>query len=118
MKPKLTPRSSSLSSQKPLPSPAKAASWVKEPEPEPVELADPVPAVPKLPIVPPGGSYTLNYEELKKPADQLPSGLDLTKREQYLSDAEFLKVLGSPRATFNEMKPWKQAQAKRAAGLF
>ena len=83
IKPKLTPRSSSLSQGKlPPPSPAKAASWVKEPEPEPVEVADPAPVVPKLPIKPADGSYTLNYEELKKPADQLPNGLDLTKKEQ------------------------------------
>ena len=118
LKPNLTPRSSSASSQKPPPSPGKAASWVKDPDPEPVEVADPVPVVPKLPIVPPDGSYTLNYEELKKPADQLPKGLDLTKREQYLSDSEFMQVLGSPRATFASLKPWKQAQVKRAAGLF
>lgn len=118
-RPKLTPRASSVSDAKP-PSPVKArtASWVKEPEPEPepVEVADPpAPAVPPLPL---GGGYTLNYEELKKPADQLPKGLDLSKREQYLTDGDFERVLGSPRATFAELKPWKQQQIKKAVGLF
>jgi len=67
---------------------------------------------------PAGGSYEFNYEELKKPADQLPSSVDPTKREQYLSDADFEKVLGSPRGVFNALKPWKQNQLKKAAGLF
>ena len=66
----------------------------------------------------PGGEYTLNYDALKVPAEQLPPEVDPTKREQYLSDADFEKVLGSPRAQFNALKPWKQAQLKKVAGLF
>jgi len=67
---------------------------------------------------PSGGTYAINYEELKKPTDQLPEGVDPRKREQYLSDTEFEKVLGSPRGVFNNLKPWKQNQLKKAAGLF
>ena len=37
---------------------------------------------------------------------------------RYLRDDEFEKVLGSPRAEFNKLKPWKQNQLKKAAGLF
>ncbi len=84
------------------------------PKPTPPPAA-PAKAVPSLPT---DGSYTLNYEELKKPADQLPSGVDPSKREAYLSDADFEKILGSPRGEFNSMKPWKQNQIKKAAGLF
>lgn len=60
--------------------------------------------------------YSLPYEELKK-AD-VPEGVDPTKKEQYLSDTDFEKILGSPRGVFNQMKTWKQQQLKRAAGLF
>merc|ERR1712087_335636 len=60
--------------------------------------------------------YSLPYEELKK-AD-VPEGVDPTKKEQYLSDTDFEKILGSPRDVFKQMKAWKQQQLKRAAGLF
>ena len=33
-------------------------------------------------------------------------------------DEVFVKVLGSPRETFNKLKPWKQTQLKKAAGLW
>jgi len=86
-----------------------------EPEPE-----KPVPTPPPAaPVTAPGDGYTLNYETLKKPSDAPElKGLDLMKKEQYLSDTEFEKVLGSPRGEFNAMKPWKQNQIKKAAGLF
>ena len=43
---------------------------------------------------------------------------DPRKREQYLKDDEFIKALGSPRSEFEKLKPWKQQQLKKAAGLF
>lgn len=46
------------------------------------------------------------------------AGVDPTKKEQYLSDAEFASVMGSPRGEFNALKPWKQSQIKKAKGLF
>ena len=55
------------------------------------------------------------YEELKANTN---GGVDPTKKEQYLSDAEFEQVMGSPRGEFNQMKPWKQSQIKKAKGLF
>jgi len=91
----------------------RAANGEPEPEPEPT----PPPPAP-VPAAALEDGYTLNYDELKKPAEQLPKGLDLSQREKYLSDAEFEKVLGSPRDQFNAMKPWKQAQLKKSAGLF
>lgn len=66
----------------------------------------------------PGSDYTLNYAELTKPLDQLPSGVDPRKKEQYLSDGDFVKYLNSPRGEFEKLKPWKQQQLKKAAGLF
>jgi len=55
------------------------------------------------------------YEELKSGG---VAGIDPTRKEQYLSDAEFESVLGSPRGEFNSMKAWKQNQIKKAKGLF
>jgi len=81
----------------------------------------------KLPTPPPpvmekyedGANYTLNYEELRnKTNDQLPKGVDPKKKETYLSDADFERVLGSPRGEFTKMKAWKQSQLKKVAGLF
>ena len=57
----------------------------------------------------------LSYEQLKA---GLPGGVDPAKKEQYLSDADFEKILKSPRSQFNEMKAWKQQQLKKAAGLY
>ena len=89
----------------------------------PPDVSDPKPAAPVVPPIAikkiePGGEYSFNYEELKVSADKLPSGIDPTKREQYLKDDEFEKVLGSPRGEFAKLKPWKQAQLKKVAGLF
>ena len=61
------------------------------------------------------GAKTFSYEELK---GGVPAGVDPTKKEQYLSDADFEKIMKSPRSEFNEMKAWKQAQLKKAAGLY
>ena len=63
-------------------------------------------------------NYQVSYEDLQKPVEELPEGVDPRKKEQYLSDEVFVKVLGSPRETFNSLKPWKQIQLKKAAGLF
>jgi len=95
-----------------------AALAANPPEEEPVDVSEPAPAAKAESFEEPGGNYTLNYDELKKPVEQLPKGIDPSKKEQYLSDAEFAKVLGSPRGVFAAMKPWKQAQIKKAAGLF
>jgi len=57
----------------------------------------------------------VDYDKLKEGG---VVGVDPTMKEQYLSDAEFEKVLGSPRGEFNNMKAWKQNQLKKAKGLF
>ena len=61
------------------------------------------------------GSNSFSYEELK---GDLPAGVDPTKKEQYLSDADFERIMKSPRAEFNEMKAWKRNQIKKAASLY
>ena len=48
----------------------------------------------------------------------LPDGVHPARKEQYLTDAEFHRVLGASRGAFAEYKPWKQQALKKAAGLF
>jgi len=89
----------------------------KNPKDEPAAAPPPKPTTPS---VVPGdakdpSSFKVDYETLKS---SMPAGVDPTKKEQYLSDAEFEKVMGSPRGEFNAMKPWKQSQIKKAKGLF
>jgi len=78
------------------------------------------PAAPSAPSAPMGnfkapGTVQVTYADLK---EGKVAGVDPTKKEQYLSDAEFASVMGSPRGEFNALKPWKQSQIKKAKGLF
>ena len=65
-----------------------------------------------------GGGSSFTYDELTKAVGELPVGVDPRKREEYLSDADFAAVMGSPRGEFVQMKAWKQQQIKKAKGLF
>jgi hypothetical protein len=82
----------------------------KEEEPPPKPAAAPVSSSFASP-----DSKKLPYDVLKANSD---ASVDPSKKEQYLSDADFATVMGSPRAEFNALKPWKQAQIKKAKGLF
>jgi len=59
----------------------------------------------------------LTIVELKNDKLCKQIGIDPTKKEQYLSDAEFEKVMQMPRSDFNAMKGWKRAKLKKEAGL-
>ncbi|XP_076464098.1 advillin-like [Babylonia areolata] len=48
----------------------------------------------------------------------LPKGVDPTCKERYLSDADFEAVFGMSRADYLNLKPWKQMDLKKKAGLF
>lgn len=56
------------------------------------------------------------------PFDQVKAGtvpgMDTGNKEIYLNDEDFLKYLGSDRATFAAMPKWKRDQKKNAIGLF
>eukprot|EP00899_Mesostigma_viride_P002146 jgi/Mesvir1/11932/Mv00268-RA.1 len=85
------------------------------PAPAPAEAAPaepPKPAVEYAPIVP--GSYA--YEQLK--TGQFPAEVDPSKREAYLSDAEFVQHLGASREDFYKQPKWKQDAKKKAAKLW
>ncbi|CAI7792896.1 unnamed protein product [Closterium sp. NIES-54] len=45
-------------------------------------------------------------------------GIDTTRRESYLSDADFLRIFGYDKGKFYAMPKWKQDQRKRSLGLF
>jgi hypothetical protein len=80
------------------------------PEPEPAPAPAPAPS-----------ANFADPSSLKLTVDELKAGradVDPTKKEQYLSDADFEKVMKSPRSEFNAMKGWKQQQIKKAAGLY
>ena len=60
------------------------------------------------------------YSILKDKVHQseLPSGVDPSKREQYLSQDEFFDVFGMEKVVFNMLPGWKRKNLKRAKGLF
>lgn len=61
-----------------------------------------------------GATYT--FEQLT--GGSLPEGVDPTKKEQYLNDADFQKYMGMSKAEFNAMPAWKGNNIKKKAGLF
>jgi hypothetical protein len=48
----------------------------------------------------------------------LPDTVDLTKKEQYLTDEDFQTVFGMARAEFSSLPKWKQLNKKKEVGLF
>ncbi|XP_023665700.1 villin-1 isoform X1 [Paramormyrops kingsleyae] len=52
------------------------------------------------------------------PTENLPEGVDPTKKEEYLSNEDFTKVLGMARPEFYSMPIWKQKNLKKQMGLF
>ena len=86
------------------------SSFAAPPEPEPAPAPAPAPSANYADP----SSTKLSYEELKAGR----ADVDPSKKEQYLSDADFEKYMKSPRSEFNAMKGWKQQQIKKAAGLY
>jgi len=56
-----------------------------------------------------------DYAELN---GKFPEGVDPTRKEAYLTDAQFQEVLGMSPAAFAELKQWKRNDLKKAKGLF
>ena len=48
----------------------------------------------------------------------IPSNVDPAKKEEYLSDSEFVQVFGMDRDQFSSMPGWKQVNLKRSKHLF
>lgn len=51
-------------------------------------------------------------------AEDLPDGVDPTRKEEHLSNEDFALVLGMSRTDFYSMPIWKQQNMKKAKGLF
>ena len=64
----------------------------------------------------PAGSATFSRAELA--AMDSSVGIDMGRKESYLSDGEFAEVFGMERGAFDAMPLWKRQAAKKKAGLF
>lgn len=87
--------------------------------------APPTPLRPGVPSVASGaaaeiitaaGSKVIAYDELK--GMDASTGVDMTQKESYLSDAEFRSVFEMTKDEFGKMALWKKQAAKKKVGLF
>ncbi|PSC76628.1 hypothetical protein C2E20_0236 [Micractinium conductrix] len=62
------------------------------------------------------GEKEFSFEELK--ALRADSGIDMTRKEEYLPDAEFEKVFGKNRAAFNAQPAWRRQLQKKDVSLW
>ena len=58
----------------------------------------------------------LTLEALQK--EPFPDGVDCTRREMYLSDAEFESLLGVNKEEWEKVPKWKKDREKKKHGLF
>jgi len=59
---------------------------------------------------------TYSYKELT--CGTLPEGIDKSRLESYLSNAEFHKIFGMDQKKFSELQSWKQTSLKKEKNLF
>ncbi|XP_027367156.1 villin-2-like isoform X2 [Abrus precatorius] len=79
-----------------------------EPKQENVEDGDDIQSSPK----------TLSYDQLKTKSGFNLSGIDLNRREAYLSEEEFETVFGMAKEAFYKLPRWKQDMLKKKFELF
>ncbi len=87
---------------------AAPAPAVNKPNPAPE-----TPAAAAAAPVPVTGTFSL--AELKAGT---PAGCDPTRKEEYLSPAEFKDAFGMDKAAFAALPGWKRNDAKKKAGIF
>lgn len=63
-----------------------------------------------------GGSSFYSYSVLT--SGDLPDNVDPGKKEEFLTDSEFLQVLGMEKAAWAELPQWKRTNKKRELNLF
>ncbi|RDY13488.1 Villin-1, partial [Mucuna pruriens] len=61
---------------------------------------------------------TYPYERLRVVSANPVTGIDLTKREVYLSNEEFREKFGMPKSAFQKLPRWKQNKLKMSLDLF
>ncbi|WVZ06935.1 hypothetical protein V8G54_020281 [Vigna mungo] len=97
---------------------------VKETEESATETGTNGDSEPKQENVDNGGNDSENnqnvfsYEQLKTKSGSVVSGIDLKRREAYLSDKEFETVFGMSKEAFTKLPRWKQDMLKRKVDLF
>ncbi|XP_020792604.1 advillin [Boleophthalmus pectinirostris] len=55
---------------------------------------------------------------INKQPDELPEGVDPSKREKHLSDADFSELFGMTKEEYDAIPQWKQLKLKKEKGLF
>uniref|UniRef100_A0A6I8PHJ3 Villin like n=1 Tax=Ornithorhynchus anatinus TaxID=9258 RepID=A0A6I8PHJ3_ORNAN len=65
----------------------------------------------------PCGSF-LREDLVNKSVEELPEGVDPTRKEFYLSNTDFLMVFGKSKNEFYQMPLWKQQIEKKQLGFF
>ncbi|KAM5270985.1 villin-1 [Hipposideros larvatus] len=55
---------------------------------------------------------------VNRPVEELPEGVDPSRKEEHLSVEDFTKALGMTPAAFSALPRWKQQNLKKANGLF
>ncbi|KAB2080833.1 hypothetical protein ES319_A05G093000v1 [Gossypium barbadense] len=58
------------------------------------------------------------YQRLTVSSTEPVSGIDVTKREAYLSEEEFAEKIGMPKGAFYKLPKWRQNKLKMAVDLF
>ncbi|KAH1262408.1 Villin-2 [Glycine max] len=64
------------------------------------------------------GQRTFSYEQLKTKSGRNVPGIDLKRREAYLSEEEFNTVFGMTKEAFYKLPRWKQDMLKKKYELF
>jgi len=64
------------------------------------------------------GAGTFAVAQLQDPATAASLGIDLSRKESYLSDADFSRVFGMDKTAFQALPQWKQSKLKKDANLF
>ncbi|XP_033113783.1 advillin-like isoform X1 [Anneissia japonica] len=72
----------------------------------------------KVPAVEDDPSTLPNYSLAQLKLDELPDGVDPTKKELYLSEEDFKTHFGMEYEKFKAIPKWKQANLKKKAGIF
>ena len=72
----------------------------------------------KGPVLPKAKNGKYTYADLKMPSKITKDQIDVSVRENYLSEAEFEKVFGCEPAEFAKLPKWKRDQKKKDVALF